>query len=317
MTGKVNAISSLTRPAGGETVATIIRGAAAMLRAAGVDTPEHDAKLLCAEAFGTDMQSVNKAMLMGDGFSTLAESPAKSLETFHSMVDRRARREPLQHITGHAPFRYLDLKVGPGVFIPRPETELIVQEGIDWITRSGRYHARVVDLCAGSGAIGLAVVTEVPGSEVWAVEKSEGTAEWTRRNLNETAKAYPGIVSNYHLEIGDATQMPTLHQLDGTIDIVLTNPPYVPLSDIPEQPEVRDYDPDMALYGGSADGTLIPERIILRAAKLLRTGGLLVMEHDISQGERLSAYANAHGFADAQVRNDYTGRPRYLISEKA
>ena len=175
----------------------------------------------------------------------------------------------------------------------------------------------MVDLCAGSGAIGLAVVTEVPGSEVWAVEKSERTAEWTRRNLNETAQAHPSIIGNYHLEIGDATQMPTLHQLDGTIDIVLTNPPYVPLSEIPEQPEVRDYDPDMALYGGSADGTLIPERIILRAGKLLRPGGLLVMEHDISQGERLAAYANAHGFANTRVRNDYTGRPRYLISGKS
>ena len=245
-------------------MATIVRGAAAMLRAAGVDTPEHDAKLLCAEAFGVDLQSVNKAMLLGDGLLGLAEDPVKPLEAFHAMIDRRARREPLQHITGHAPFRYLDLKVGPGVFIPRPETELIVQEGIDWITRNGGYHARVVDLCAGSGAIGLAVVTEVPGSEVWAVEKSERTAEWTRCNLNETARAHPSIIGNYHLEIGDATQMPTLHQLDGTIDIVLTNPPYVPLSEIPEQPEVRDYDPDMALYGGSADGTLIPERIILR-----------------------------------------------------
>lgn len=317
MTDVAKPLPASARSTGDETVATIVRGAAAMLRAAGVDTPEHDAKLLCAEAFGVDLQSVNKAMLLGDGLLGLAEDPVKPLEAFHAMIDRRARREPLQHITGHAPFRYLDLKVGPGVFIPRPETELIVQEGIDWITRNGGYHARVVDLCAGSGAIGLAVVTEVPGSEVWAVEKSERTAEWTRRNLNETARAHPSIIGNYHLEIGDATQMPTPHQLDGTIDIVLTNPPYVPLSEIPEQPEVRDYDPDMALYGGSADGTLIPERIILRAGKLLRPGGLLVMEHDISQGERLAAYANAHGFANTRVRNDYTGRPRYLISGKS
>ena len=107
----------------------------------------------------------------------------------------------------------------------------------------------MVDLCAGSGAIGLAFASEVPGSEVWAVEKSATTAEWTRRNLDETAKRYPAIAGNYHLDIADATQMPTLSQLDGTIDIVLTNPPYVPLADIPEQPEVRDYDPDLALYG--------------------------------------------------------------------
>ena len=261
-------------------------------------------------------------MLMGSETSELAKQDAKqsgedaALKRFHTMVDRRSKREPLQHITGHAPFRYLDLKVGPGVFIPRQETELVVQEGVDWITKHGMYSAKVVDLCAGSGAIGLSFVTEVPGSEVWAVEKSEQTAQWTRVNLNETAKKYPSIASNYHLEIADATQTPTLNQLDGTIDIVLTNPPYVPLADIPQQPEVRDYDPDLALYGGSADGTLIPERIIARAAKLLKNGGLLVMEHDITQGERLSAFALSYGFSNVMVHNDYTGRPRYMTAKK-
>ncbi|MCB4901320.1 peptide chain release factor N(5)-glutamine methyltransferase [Bifidobacterium pseudocatenulatum] len=304
------------------TVFELVRSASAMLRASGVDTPEHDAKLLAAEVFGVDLQTVDKAMLMGSETSELAKQGAKqsgedaALKRFHTMVDRRSKREPLQHITGHAPFRYLDLKVGPGVFIPRQETELVVQEGVDWITKYGMYSAKVVDLCAGSGAIGLSFVTEVPGSEVWAVEKSEQTAQWTRVNLNETAKKYPSIASNYHLEIADATQMPTLNQLDGTIDIVLTNPPYVPLADIPQQPEVRDYDPDLALYGGSADGTLIPERIIARAAKLLKNGGLLVMEHDITQGERLSAFALSYGFSNVMVHNDYTGRPRYMTAKK-
>ena len=304
------------------TVFELVRSASAMLRASGVDTPEHDAKLLAAEVFGVDLQTVDKAMLMGSETSELAKQGAKqsgedaALKRFHTMVDRRSKREPLQHITGHAPFRYLDLKVGPGVFIPRQETELVVQEGIEWTTRHGMYRAKVVDLCAGSGAIGLAFATEVPGSEVWAVEKSERTAQWTRRNLDETTKRYPAIAGNYHLEIADATQMPTLNQLDGTIDIVLTNPPYVPLADIPQQPEVRDYDPDLALYGGSADGTLIPERIIARAAKLLKNGGLLVMEHDITQGERLSAFALSYGFSNVMVHNDYTGRPRYMTAKK-
>ena len=181
------------------------------------------------------------------------------MERFQTMLARRVKREPLQHITGHAPFRYLDLKVGLGVFIPRPETELVVQEGVDWATRSGMYRAKVVDLCAGSGAIGLAFASEVPGSEVWAVEKSATTAEWTRRNFDETAKRYPAIAGNYHLDIADATQMPTLSQLDGTIDIVLT---------------------------------------------------------DITQGERLAAFARTCGFVDVTVHNDYTGRPRYLTAEK-
>ena len=300
------------------TVFDVVRSSADVLRKAGVDTPEHDAKLLLAEALHVDLRDVDKAMLMGDDTERLAgKNDAESaLERFRAMLDRRARREPLQHITGHAPFRYLDLKVGPGVFVPRPETELVVQEGIDWTTSHGMYSARVVDLCAGSGAIGLSFAMEVPGSEVWAVEKSATAAEWTRRNLDETVRRHPNIAGNYHLDIADATQMPTLSQLDGTIDIVLTNPPYVPLADIPEQPEARDYDPDLALYGGSADGTLIPERIIARAAKLLRAGGLMVMEHDITQGERLAAFARTCGFVDVTVHNDYTGRPRYLTAEK-
>ena len=295
------------------TVFETVRSSAAILSAAGVDTPEHDVKLLLAEAFHVDLRDVDKAMLMGEDVGHLnsalaSDSPesgawanakttgntvATAMERFHSMVDRRAKREPL-----------------------RPETELVVQEGIEWTTRHGMYRAKVVDLCAGSGAIGLAFATEVPGSEVWAVEKSERTAQWARRNLDETTKRYPAIAGNYHLEIADATQMPTLNQLDGTIDIVLTNPPYVPLSDIPVQPEVRDYDPDLALYGGSADGMLIPERIISRASKLLKPGGLMVMEHDVTQGERLAAFARTCDFVDVVVHNDYTGRPRYLTAEK-
>ena len=233
------------------------------------------------------------------------------------MVDRRSKREPLQHITGHAPFRYLDLKVGPGVFIPRQETELVVQEGVDWITKHGMYSAKVVDLCAGSGA-NRPVIRDgkCPAARCGRSKKASKPRNGPASISTKPQKKYPSIASNYHLEIADATQTPTLNQLDGTIDIVLTNPPYVPLADIPQQPEVRDYDPDLALYGGSADGTLIPERIIARAAKLLKNGGLLVMEHDITQGERLSAFALSYGFSNVMVHNDYTGRPRYMTAKK-
>lgn len=289
-------------------VADLIRSATARLREAGVDTPEHDAKLLFAHASGTEPRDVDKAMLMGD----VADVP----QGFDAMVSRRATREPLQYVTGRAPFRYLDLEVGPGVFIPRPETELVVQEGLDWITRHGLYSARVADLCAGSGCIGLAMASEAPGCEVWAVEVSERAAAWTRRNLEAVARTNPRVGYDYHLELGDATSRGTLAALDGTVDVVLTNPPYVPQRDVPEQPEVRDWDPQLALYGGSADGTLIPERIIVRALALLRPGGLMVMEHDVSQSDRLAAYARSAGFATAVTRNDYTGRPRYLVAEK-
>ncbi|WP_065470632.1 peptide chain release factor N(5)-glutamine methyltransferase [Bifidobacterium breve] len=289
--------------------ADVIRDAAVQLREAGIETPEHDAKLLLAEAAGVELRDVDKALLMGEELGT-----AEQLARFQSMLARRAKREPLQYITGHAPFRYLDLKVGPGVFIPRPETETVVQAGLDWLTEHGMIHPRVVDLCAGSGAIGLSVVSEVPGSQVWAVELSLNTAEWTNRNLAETAKRYPSIASNYQLEIADATSLATLAQLDGTIDIVITNPPYVPESDVPEQPEVRVWDPELALYGGSMDGTLIPERIIERAYRLLKPGGALVMEHDVTQGDRLVAYAKAAGFTTASTGRDWTGRDRYLFA---
>lgn len=233
------------------------------------------------------------------------------------MIARRAAREPLQYITGHAPFRYLDLEVGPGVFIPRPETETVVQAGIDWLTRERLSTPRIVDLCAGSGAIGLSLVTEARGAQVWAVEKVPRTYDWTMRNWRRISRLDPLAADNYHLELGDATSGTTLAQFDGTIDMVVTNPPYIPEVQIPEQPEVRDHDPKAALYGGSADGTLIPERIVMRAAGLLRPGGVLVMEHDISQGPRLVSFAQANGFGQAYTGDDWTGRPRYLFAVRS
>ena len=342
-------------------VADVVRAAAEMLRQAGVDTPEHDAKLLLAEACGVELRDVDKVVLMGADISAmlsgacesspamlseargsssvflseardsspvvlseacgsssviLSEAATEPKDLFASMVARRAKREPLQYIVGHAPFRYLDLHVGPGVFIPRPETETVVEEGIDWMSRKGLRTPRVVDLGAGSGAIGLSIVTEVPGSQVWAVEISEQAAVWTRRNLAEVGESWPMLASNYHLDIADATNPATLAELDGTIDAVITNPPYVPQTAIPKQPEVRDYDPDLALYGGNPDGTRIPERIITRAARLLAPGGLLVMEHDITQGKRLVEYARAHGFSTARTGRDLTARDRYLVAER-
>ncbi len=305
-------------------VAMLLDAAAARLAKAGVDTARHDAKLLLAEATGSTPSDVDKAALMDDTvdqFASAAEDgehgnrPAPLAE-FESMLARREAREPLQHIVGHAPFRYLELEVGPGVFVPRPETELVVQEAIDWITAHGLYSPRVVDLCAGSGAIGLAIATEVPGAQVWAVELDTQAAQWTRRNMHKVGERFPDLVANYRLEVADATCPVTLATLDGTADVVISNPPYIPLTNVPQQPEVRDFDPDTALYGGSADGMMIPERIIVRAAALVRTGGLFVMEHDITQGDRTVAFARANGFPEARTHADLTGRPRYLVATR-
>lgn len=293
----------------------VLEAAAARLARAGIDTARHDAKLLLAESAGRSLSDVDKAVLMDDAFSQFAPSP-EARGAFESMLGRRESREPLQHIVGHAPFRYLELEVGPGVFVPRPETELVVQEAIDWITAHGLYSPRVVDLCAGSGAIGLAIATEVPGAQVWAVELDTQAAQWTRRNMHTVGERFPDLVANYHLEVADATCPVTLATLDGTADVVISNPPYIPLTNVPQQPEVRDFDPDTALYGGSADGMMIPERIIVRAAALVRKGGLFVMEHDITQGDRTVAFARANGFTEARTHTDLTGRPRYLVATR-
>lgn len=293
----------------------VLEAAAARLARAGIDTARHDAKLLLAESAGRSLSDVDKAVLMDDAFSQFAPSP-EARGAFESMLGRRESREPLQHIVGHAPFRYLDLDVGPGVFVPRPETEIVVQEAIDWITAHGLYSPRVVDLCAGSGAIGLAIATEVPGAQVWAVELDMQAAQWTRRNMHKVGERFPDLVANYRLEVADATCPVTLATLDGTADVVISNPPYIPLTNVPQQPEVRDFDPDTALYGGSADGMMIPERIIVRAAALVRKGGLFVMEHDITQGDRTVAFARANGFTEARTHADLTGRPRYLVATR-
>ncbi|WEV47295.1 peptide chain release factor N(5)-glutamine methyltransferase [Bifidobacterium sp. ESL0690] len=338
------------------------------LKAAGVETPRNDAKLLLAEAFGVAPSDVEKSILLDtplhstinddetDGVdvhrindgndsrdisrqgsetgdsngssanadnatgnndeNVISDADDAAIRRFAVMVARRKQREPLQYIVGHAPFRYLDLEVGPGVFIPRPETETVVQAAIDWLTHENIKPSRLVDLCAGSGAIGLSLVTEVPGSEVWAVELSLEALEWTKRNEQKVFKDHSLAGYNYHLFHADAANAMTLSQLNGTIDAVVTNPPYVPIAEIPEQPEVRDYDPKTALYGGSADGTYIPERIILRAEKLLRSGGALVMEHDISQAQLLTDFARTHGFSTAHTGDDLSGRPRYLFAVK-
>lgn len=299
-------------------VADCIRAATAQLSNAGIETAQHDAKLLLAHCTQRSLSDIDKAMLMGDAIATLLPDVASesTQAEFDTLLSRRASREPLQYIVGHAPFRYLDLQVGPGVFIPRPETEVVVQEAIDWITMNGLYCPRIVDLCAGSGAIGLSLATEMTGAQVWAVELQMAAAAWTRRNIEQLSATYPDLATNYRFEIADATSAVTLASLNGTIDIVMSNPPYIPQAQIPQQPEVRDYDPDTALYGGSADGMMIPEGIIMRAYQLLHEGGILVMEHDISQADRAVAFALATGFHSARTGYDYTGRPRYVIATK-
>lgn len=296
----------------------LIQEGCSVLRAAGLETAEHDARVLLAEAAGVDLHDLDKGLLLGWDLDQLAvptRNAAQALGDYRSWLQRRSEREPLQYILGHTAFRMLDLAVGPGVFIPRPETETVVQAGLDWIAAQGLSEPVVVDLCAGSGAVGLSVAAEVGGARVWAVEISDEAAVWTRRNADAQSETLARSGSSYHLVFGDATSGTVLTELDGRVDLVISNPPYVPMDRVPTQPEVRDWDPALALYGGSSDGCLIPEGIIKRAADLLRPGGLLVMEHDCSQGRALRSMARRAGYVNVSTGQDLAGLDRYLLAQ--
>ena len=222
-------------------------------------------------------------------------------------VGERALRIPLQHVTGRMYFRSLTLQSVPGVFVVRPETEVLAGLAIDEAAAAvaARGEARVVDLCTGSGAIALAVATESARTEVWAVEKEPDP--FALACLNRDRVGACGV----HLVRGDATHPATLGFLDGLIDVVVTNPPYVPADEMPTQPEASA-DPQSALYGGSADGLDIPCQIIRRSLTLLRPGGTLLMEHSPSQDEALRTYAASLGMVEVSTSTDLAGRMRFL-----
>jgi release factor glutamine methyltransferase len=217
-------------------------------------------------------------------------------------VGRRADRVPLQHLTGRAPFRYLDLEVGPGVFVPRPETESVVQWAVDALRDAEAPLA--VDLCTGSGAIALSLATELAGARVHAVEVDPVAFEWARRNDRE------GVVA-WHLGPVEGC----LPDLDGSVDLVASNPPYVAEDEahLPE-PEVVDHDPHVALFAGD-DGLAVIREVERAARRLLRPGGLVVVEHSDRQGETApEVFEKAGGWSEVADHEDLTGRPRYVTA---
>ncbi|MBO1266915.1 peptide chain release factor N(5)-glutamine methyltransferase [Arthrobacter cavernae] len=240
----------------GQSLADAIREAAAVLSDAGVPTPRVDAELLAEHLLGCGLGRL-RAMLLGDSMAP---------EGYGDLVAERANRIPLQHITGVAYFRHLELSVGPGVFIPRPETESVVQLVIDHL--AGMPHPKVADLGTGSGAIAGSLAHEIPGAEVHAVEYSAFAHAWAARNLG------PLGVKLIRGDLRDA-----LPEHNGTFDAVVSNPPYIPAEAIPNEPEVALHDPPEALYGGGADGMELPTAAAASAARLLKPGGYFVMEH--------------------------------------
>ncbi|MGC0237159.1 peptide chain release factor N(5)-glutamine methyltransferase [Arthrobacter sp. SD76] len=256
----------------GQSLAAAVSEATAILRDAGVPSPRVDAELLADHLLKVGLGRL-RAMMLGD-------TPAP--EGYAELVAERAGRVPLQHITGVAHFRYLELAVGPGVFIPRPETESVAQLVIDHV--KGMPSPRIVDLGTGSGAIAGSIAHEVPGAEVHAVEYSPLAHAWAAKNL-----APLGV----HLVLGDLRT--ALPELNGTFDVVVSNPPYIPAEAIPNEPEVALHDPPEALYGGGADGMELPTAAAASAARLLRPGGFFVMEHAEVQAGWIAAMMGRAG----------------------
>lgn len=277
-------------------LAATVRWAAGLLGDAGVPSPAHDARVLLAHALGVG----TGALALRDAM-TEAEAAA-----YEELVLRRRDRVPLQHLTGVAGFRRLDLAVGPGVFVPRPETELVAEAAIE-AARAAGPRPLVVDLCSGSGAIALAVALEVPGARVHAVERDAGALVWAARNVEATRLP----VRLHHADAATA-----LAEYDGRVAVVVGNPPYVPDDErAVVDPEVR-HDPDAALWGGP-DGLATVRVVAAAAARLLRPDGVLVVEHSDRHGEAVPALLReAGGWADVTDHLDLAGRPRFATARR-
>lgn len=277
-------------------VGTLLAAGAERLAAAGHPSGPADARLLLAHAWDRDGRGLDRARLLGEPV------PDPVVTAFTGYLGRREHGEPVQYIVGTAPFRYSELTVGPGVFIPRPETELLVQAVLDWCVGEHLASPAIADLCAGSGAIALALAGELEAAAVTAVELSPAALEYTRRNL---AAAFEGMGdSSVEIVAGDA-----LTYAGGPFDAVVSNPPYVPAGSVTA--EVAASDPALALFGGGEDGLDFPLRLIPRARTLLRPGGFFAMEHAEEQARAVAdAYVSA-GFVQVTTHADYTGRSRF------
>lgn len=271
------------------------RAAARQLRDAGVSSPERDADLLLAHVLGV---GVGRLPLVDD-------LDAAQQEQYAALLARRATREPLQHLTGTAAFRHVELEVGPGVFVPRPETELLAGWAIE--QASALSAPVVVDLCTGSGAIAKAVAHELPEADVHAVELDEQAYAWAGRNLAGTG-----------VDLRQGDMATAFDDLTGTVDVVVCNPPYIPLEAWESvAAEARDHDPHLALFSGQ-DGLDAMRVLERRAARLLRPGGVVGAEHADVQGESAPAVFAATGrWLDVADHLDLAGRARYVTARLA
>ena len=271
------------------------------LAAAGVASPRADAEQLAAHVVG-----VPRGRLM---MVPLVDPPV--LEEYRALVARRAAREPLQHVLGTAVLGPVTVAVGPGVFTPRPETELLLEWGLKAI--AGVASPLVVDLCTGSGALALAVAASRPDAAVHAVEADPAALSWARRNVAAHADAGGTPVV---LHAADVRWPDLLPELESRVDLVLCNPPYVP-DGTPVPPEVGEWDPPGAVFGGP-DGLAVIRAVVTASAALLRHGGWLAVEHDDTHADAVPELLRRRRvLTDVQEHRDLTGRPRYATARRA
>ena len=277
----------------------LLADAVSRLTRSHVPNADIDAELLLGHLLGLGRGELQARLITGLSL----EEPM--VDAFDRFVERRASREPLQHITGVAPFRSIELAVGPGVFVPRPETEGVAQLAIDALRSVADSLPVAVDLGTGSGALALALAHEVPHARVIGVENSVDAFIWARGNRERLGLENARIV---FADLVDA-----LPDLDGTVSVVVSNPPYIPAAAIPRDPEVRLYDPPAALYGGE-DGLDVVRQLSHTAHRLLRPGGVLVIEHGELQGADIRELLTADGWRRATTQRDLSGRDRATMT---
>ena len=273
-----------------------LRSGKEQLSAAGF--AEVEAEHLLAHTLGISRMDLHNPVAVENALTAIGDTTIVE-ETFWKLLDRRCAHEPLQYLTGVAYFRHLELKVGPGVLVPRPESELLVESVLSYIEkREGAIS--VVDLGAGSGALALAIATEAPQTHVIAVEKSPAAIEWLKENVSFIDEKVRILESDV------ATA------LEGVkCDVVIANPPYIPnAQELPR--DVKDHEPAEALYGGE-DGMKSPRLFISTASRLLKSGGFLAVEHHEEQGLEIAAVLS-EDFTDILLHKDLTGRPRFTTA---
>jgi release factor glutamine methyltransferase len=280
-------------------ISEALESATDKLTSAGVTSPSVDAELLGCFVLGIERSELTMLSLREELF------PEDKIAQFETSVARRVKREPLQHITGLAPFRHLELHVGPGVFIPRPETEQLVELAIESIKKIEK--PLVVDLCSGSGAIAISLATELEGSRVFSVELSEQAFEFLSNNYQK-----------YGLDTKSAKNEDLANafdELEAQVDLVISNPPYIPDSAVPVDLEVQLHEPSLALYGGE-DGLDVIRRISDRALYLLKPSGLLLLEHADTQAQAISQLLLNQGWQEVISSQDLAGKDRMISARK-